>query len=199
MSMNGIWRYLSPEPLLQSPAYVRRMAQTGMSVPTYAYAANNPLRYIDPDGLRVVPGKSSSRAMAAYNEWKASGRYSYIWKSMEADPNVDFVLNDKPGYGTANAETGREGCTADGRPQVNLDFYWKSIDAYRRSNPSYSAAGIVLHELVHGQAYLIDGISGHEDAYGIDPGVTNSIEDAAEYYQDAYDNQPGRLNPARKQ
>ena len=47
-------RYLSPEPLLQSPAYVRRMAQTGMSVPTYAYAANNPLRHIDPTGLESV-------------------------------------------------------------------------------------------------------------------------------------------------
>jgi hypothetical protein len=47
--MNG--RYLSPEPLLQSPAYVRRMAQTGMSVPTYTYALNNPLRYVDRNGL----------------------------------------------------------------------------------------------------------------------------------------------------
>ena len=43
-------QYLSPEPLLQSPAYVRRMAQTGLSVPTYAYALNNPLRYTDPTG-----------------------------------------------------------------------------------------------------------------------------------------------------
>ena len=47
-------RYLSPEPLLQSPMYVRRMAQSGMSVPTYAYAANNPLRYVDADGLRIT-------------------------------------------------------------------------------------------------------------------------------------------------
>lgn len=47
-------RYLSPEPLLQSPAFVRRMARRGMSVPTYAYAANNPLRYVDSTGL--APG-----------------------------------------------------------------------------------------------------------------------------------------------
>jgi hypothetical protein len=29
------------------------MAQSGLNVPTYAYANNNPLRYVDPDGLRV--------------------------------------------------------------------------------------------------------------------------------------------------
>jgi hypothetical protein len=30
------------------------MAQGGMSVPAYAYAANNPLRYTDPDGRELV-------------------------------------------------------------------------------------------------------------------------------------------------
>lgn len=46
-------RYLSPEPLLQSPRYVKKMAKRGMSVPTYAYAANNPLRYGDSTGLET--------------------------------------------------------------------------------------------------------------------------------------------------
>jgi RHS repeat-associated protein len=44
-------RYLSPEPMLQSPAYVRRMAQGGTSTPSYAYGLNNPLRNTDPTGL----------------------------------------------------------------------------------------------------------------------------------------------------
>lgn len=46
-----ISRYLSPEPMLQDPTYVRRIAETGIGVPTYAYAFNNPLSYVDDDGL----------------------------------------------------------------------------------------------------------------------------------------------------
>lgn len=46
--------YLAPEPLLQSPTYVRNMAQGGMTVPTYAYAAQNPIRYADPTGLDIA-------------------------------------------------------------------------------------------------------------------------------------------------
>ena len=40
-------RYLSPEPLLQDPKYVATMAAAGHSVPTYSYALNNPVRYVD--------------------------------------------------------------------------------------------------------------------------------------------------------
>lgn len=43
--------YLSPEPLLESPDYVREMIETGMTVPVYGYAASNPNRFVDPPGL----------------------------------------------------------------------------------------------------------------------------------------------------
>lgn len=46
-------RYLSPEPMLQSPTFTTSMAARGIQVPSYAYAANNPLRYVDPTGLWV--------------------------------------------------------------------------------------------------------------------------------------------------
>ena len=35
---------------LQSPDFVLSMAASGMTTPAYAYAANNPVRYVDPDG-----------------------------------------------------------------------------------------------------------------------------------------------------
>jgi hypothetical protein len=44
-------RYLSPEPLLQSPSWVASQLRSGRQVPSYSYALNNPVRYVDRDGL----------------------------------------------------------------------------------------------------------------------------------------------------
>jgi hypothetical protein len=44
-------RYLSPEPLLEDPLYILGEHLSGFTTPTYGYARNNPLAYLDPDGL----------------------------------------------------------------------------------------------------------------------------------------------------
>jgi hypothetical protein len=53
--MNCVGCYLSPEPLLQNPGYLRVRAGEGLATPTYAYANNNPLLWVDPDGLEGLP------------------------------------------------------------------------------------------------------------------------------------------------
>jgi hypothetical protein len=52
--IDGSRKYLSPEPMLQDPSFVRAMAKNGLPAPTYAYANNNPLRYVDRDGRQVT-------------------------------------------------------------------------------------------------------------------------------------------------
>lgn len=52
-------RYLSPEPRLQDPRWVARQAALGTSVAVYAYARNNPVRYVDPTGLDVQNNSSN--------------------------------------------------------------------------------------------------------------------------------------------
>jgi len=41
--------------MLQDPRWVRREAKRGFSTPTYAYAGNNPLAYVDRDGRFRAP------------------------------------------------------------------------------------------------------------------------------------------------
>ena len=45
---------------------------------------------------------------------------------------------------------------------------------------------------VFGHAHIGDGHAWWEQCYGRDPAVTNSVEHAAEYYQDLFDGTPGR-------
>lgn len=61
-------RYLSPEPLLQSPSYVRLMSQNGLAVPTYAYANNNPVRHSDPTGLSIICNVCVNKTFTIKNE-----------------------------------------------------------------------------------------------------------------------------------
>jgi len=46
-------RYLSPEPLAQSPVYPWLFAQRGMGMPQYSYGLNSPLAYSDSTGQFV--------------------------------------------------------------------------------------------------------------------------------------------------
>ncbi|WP_223759271.1 RHS repeat domain-containing protein [Myxococcus sp. RHSTA-1-4] len=50
----GIGRYLQPEPMLKEPEWVKGQAFRGFTAPAYAYANNNPLHFVDPDGNNIL-------------------------------------------------------------------------------------------------------------------------------------------------
>ncbi len=111
----GVW--LSPESLAQSPTYVAAMAQDGLGVPTYAYALNNPLVYVDVDGLapkdklfglpkkfwnwyhRKVKGKGAAdlgkeEAEELHREWVEAGKPGPDAKCDTKSPTGNDVVDD---------------------------------------------------------------------------------------------------------
>ncbi len=68
--------YLSPEPMLVRPEFVLSAAESGASIPAYAYAANNPLTNTDSTGLWTVNGQCTgfSTAIALARQWLGCDR-----------------------------------------------------------------------------------------------------------------------------
>ena len=134
----GSGRYLSPEPLLQRPEYSAFMAQQGLSAPAYAYAANNPVNFVDPDGLRIAVNWGSS-PQGVVNMANAIGDLLStqvgrdLWNRLDARPEtitvshmnaiVDLTKNPpRVQLGqTARRVGGNQSCEFDARPGADAD------------------------------------------------------------------------------
>ena len=73
----GSRKYLSPEPLLQSPDWVMSELQSGYQVPAYSYARNNPVMVVDPNGKN--PGAAVVVGGAAVGVGAAVGAAASFW------------------------------------------------------------------------------------------------------------------------
>jgi len=94
--------YLSTEPLLLRPEYVASMAEAGYATPPYAYAANNPLSFVDYDGFRIfsnvsvaydytTPGSRPNTRFTSYSSWHTACRK--VGGKWKFDATVNSVLD----------------------------------------------------------------------------------------------------------
>ncbi len=89
------------------------MARSGMSVPTYAYAQNNPLRYTDPTGLSYCsrnPDDCQRNAEQLLREQckcsALSGTWSLVMDSRGAGDIVGGKCDIRPTLQCPSGETG---------------------------------------------------------------------------------------------
>ncbi len=151
----SVGRYLSSEPMLQSPRYVKLMASKGLSVPSYSYAANNPLRFVDRNGLYFTVNASNPNAVwAALQRLAANPHFGWAIEQMAADPNVNYELNEQP-YSSCTEYGSRAN-----RPEETKDKgkYLSAIDY------NVEAMNAVMHVRLPGLpiTYTLDQVLGHE-------------------------------------
>jgi RHS repeat-associated protein len=86
-SSSGSW--MAPEPLSRSPSYVAGSAFRAISVPTYAYALNNPLRYVDSSGLWVDAVFDLERGVITLTDPSTGASISALaWSGISDDPKA---------------------------------------------------------------------------------------------------------------
>jgi uncharacterized protein RhaS with RHS repeats len=130
------------------------MAQAGMGLPTYAYAANNPVRYVDPTGLEIWFDASDPLMAQAVTEYRSTRAGEALWSELDARPEVVWLTELEPSVdfddGPANFSLGETDTPPDGSGiscQVVLE---PSLNRRYRT----SAASSIGHELTHAKRRL---------------------------------------------
>jgi RHS repeat-associated protein len=142
----SIGRYLQPEPMLVNPRFVVGMARRGFGAPAYAYAVNNPVNYVDPDGLKVMLMDEAAGRYASIMVQHPVGRYLY--DLLDASPNTYEVWGRQDlGGPTGRFDAGGFDLlgmtlTSGGGGSIRVD---EELCNVQRINP----AGTMAHEFTH--------------------------------------------------
>ena len=144
--------YLSPEPLLSSPNFMRSEASNGRSTPTYAHAANNPITHTDPTGLFTIDAESLKQC-------GAGSRWNYVYDvgmELAKMPRCSAWFQKTFGYDIVHAFSMQGGTRLVFSPKGSLGdpaAYEKGTafidcDVYRRK-PVLEVVRWLIHELGH--------------------------------------------------
>ncbi len=125
------------------------LAEKYYSISPYAYVANNPLIFIDPNGdtIRVSDAmKKNEQAMKAYNEWtsskagktfialyKTGGKYGKVSVFFDLETGDDIATNGGTVMYAVNKKTGKETSLT---PKRTIEAYKKKgwdVSKYRSS------------------------------------------------------------------
>jgi RHS repeat-associated protein len=162
-------RWVSPEPLLRNPAWVVSQAASGMHVSAYAYALNNPIRYVDPTGLWVNLTGASSQLRAAVREMMRSSFGASMFSALNHSPIEFRVLDARFGNRAGERQLGQTGgqghespmCGPGGVVDIRLDL--RNLGAFNRQvergdglrgDRVLTPAELAAHEFWHAQDYL---------------------------------------------
>jgi hypothetical protein len=151
-----------------------------MSVPTYAYAANNPLKYVDRNGLYFTVNASDPNAVwSVLQRLAANPHFGWAIEQMAADPNVNYEINERP-YSACTGFGGRAYRpeeTAVRRKYLsaidyNLDAQNAILHVWYPGAPfdrNYTLYRLLAHELGHEFSFnYFDPAAPDDSIYAID-------------------------------
>ena len=158
--------YLSPEPMLQSPNFVSGMAASGMTAPTYSYAANNPVRYTDSTGLWLDYDHTDVSLVLALHDILVNPKLGPLVRQIIADKKNGLILRVRHDNGSWLNEGGGHASPASASDkggkfsqcEVNPESHWTFAHSNGR-DPAYTLTfpQLIAHELGHGFGYVFGG------------------------------------------
>ena len=102
---NQVGRFLSTDPVVKR----RKNSRFPQRWNRYAYSLNNPIKFVDPDGLDIVLADSNARAWAMHG-YMMSARFRTEFNLAKNNPNVQLTLK-------SGGEQGSD-VDAKGKPKV---------------------------------------------------------------------------------
>jgi RHS repeat-associated protein len=171
-------RFTSPEPITVTPGRVVDPQQVNL----YAYARNNPLKYVDPTGMIIDPSqlndedkKKWAQIQALANRKDANGNYVNAklhdaYARLDSDSRTFVIENENLGLGTAGQFTITKFNGPDDFSEAKVALNFKTIKGINATTRGDFDTSFMKYEGLLGKNGFIPrlaGTFGHEAFHGI--------------------------------